>query len=159
MQILWKGTPRRCELLSLLHEKADQCGICSQKRTWTSFSMAYSGWGCLIAAVLPASGSCRKFIRNRMHSSPQKDSAIDYDAYVGTWFSKEISSMDEFMSGVQLMQISRSMTGHEISLSTVQSAPANQLQQQIKYTGNWKRHSVFFQNDGWMSSGEGRSRC
>lgn len=95
-----------------------------------------------------------------MHSSPQKeDSAIDYDAYVGTWFSKEISSADEFYesggSAVQIFSIDDRIA--EISLSTVQSAPANRAATTDKIYGEVDGNVIqfSFQNDGWMSSGEG----
>lgn len=123
--------------------------------------MAYSGWGCFDRCCFclrldPAENLSET---DAQQSAKKEDSAIDYDAYVGTWFSKEISSADEFYesggSAVQIFSIDDRIA--EISLSTVQSAPANRAATTDKIYGEVDGNVIqfSFQNDGWMSSGEG----
>lgn len=91
--------------------------------------MAYSGWGCFDRCCFCLRLDPAENLSETGCTAVRKkeDSAIDYDAYVGTWFSKEISSADEFYesggSAVQIFSIDDRIA--EISLSTVQSAPAN----------------------------------
>lgn len=123
--------------------------------------MAYSGWGCFDRCCFCLRLDPAENLSETGCTAVRKkeDSAIDYDAYVGTWFSKEISSADEFYesggSAVQIFSIDDRIA--EISLSTVQSAPANRAATTDKIYGEVDGNVIqfSFQNDGWMSSGEG----
>ena len=123
-----------------LHEDANFCPYCMRKQINAEYVVAKSvhglrfRWLILAGAVLIAAVFACVWILPKIYQKPdaqqsakKEDSAIDYDAYVGTWFSKEISSADEFYesggSAVQIFSIDDRIA--EISLSTVQSAPAN----------------------------------
>lgn len=86
-------------------------------------------------------------------------SSIDYSAYIGTWYSKEITEPDDIYtdggSAVQIFSIDDRIA--EISLSTVQSAPMNRVATTDKVYGEVNGNVIkfHFQNDGWMSSGDG----
>ncbi len=86
-------------------------------------------------------------------------SSIDYSAYIGTWYSKEINEPDDIYtdggSAVQIFSIDDRIA--EISLSTVQSAPMNRVATTDKIYGEVNGNVIkfHFQNDGWMSSGDG----
>ncbi|MCM1226856.1 MAG: hypothetical protein NC320_05440 [Clostridium sp.] len=86
-------------------------------------------------------------------------SSIDYSAYIGTWYSKEITEPDDIYtdggSAVQIFSIDDRIA--EISLSTVQSAPMNRVATTDKIYGEVNGNVIqfHFQNDGWMSSGDG----
>lgn len=87
------------------------------------------------------------------------DSSIDYSDYIGTWYSKEIAEPDDIYkdggSAVQIFSIDDRIA--EISLSTIQSSPANRVATTDKIYGEVNGNTIkfHFQNDGWMSSGDG----
>ena len=155
-----------------LHEDANFCPYCMRKQINAEYVVAKSvhglrfRWLILAGAVLIAAVFACVWILPKIYQKPdaqqsakKEDSAIDYHAYVGTWFSKEISSADEFYesggSAVQIFSIDDRIA--EISLSTVQSAPANRAATTDKIYGEVDGNVIqfSFQNDGWMSSGEG----
>ncbi len=92
-------------------------------------------------------------------STENTDTAIDYSAYIGTWYSKEITEPDDIYkdggSAVQIFSIDDRIA--EISLSTVQSSPMNRVATTDKIYGEVNGNVIqfHFQNDGWMSSGDG----
>lgn len=91
--------------------------------------------------------------------SENAETSIDYVSYIGTWYSKEITNPDDINtdggSAVQIFSIDDRIA--EISLTTVQSAPANRIATTDKMYGEVDGNVItfHFQNDGWMSSGDG----
>lgn len=96
---------------------------------------------------------------NDIKSIESNDSFIDYSSYIGTWYSKEIVEPDDMYkdggSSVQIFSIDDRIA--EISLSTVQSSPTNRVATTDKIYGEVNGNVIkfHFQNDGWMSSGDG----
>ena len=96
---------------------------------------------------------------NDIKSIESNDSFIDYSSYIGTWYSKEIVEPDDMYkdggSSVQIFSIDDRIA--EISLSTAQSSPTNRVATTDKIYGEVNGNVIkfHFQNDGWMSSGDG----
>ncbi|MGN0612469.1 MAG: hypothetical protein ACI4JB_01075 [Porcipelethomonas sp.] len=89
----------------------------------------------------------------------QTEQTIDYPSYIGTWLCKEADGYDDITenggSAVRIFSIDDRIA--EIALTTVQSPPASRIATTDKVYGEVSGNviSFHFQNDGWMSGGDG----
>lgn len=96
----------------------------------------------------------------QQESTSDEKSSVDYKSYIGTWYSKDVeNSADIYETGggseIRIYSINDSIA--EIMITTVQSAPTCRVATTNKIYGAVEGNTInfTFQNDAWMSMGQG----
>ena len=145
-----------------LHESANFCPYCMRKLLVTETmdipKEQHRKWLLIpVTVVLAIAVLLSVLLLNQNLFSTQEESRIDYAAYPGLWLTKDYQTIEECAksgsTSVQINTINDSIA--EVCITTI--GAFGKIATTDTIYGRVEGDTIYFrfQNDGWMSSGEG----